>query len=201
MKTILTLIVIVLAAGCLDFYFKNEKLKDNLAESRAVINSLQEDIDMRKEDFSEFRKILAAKDNHINSLEAQLEAPEVIEEEVSVNFIDRPKILSELNKLEQERGAVKKEYSEKIGQIDGFIQKGMALRLEEQGRDPNFNNGSIRTSDADRERWYAQQRERILHYDRELEKLEGRKEVYRRELNGKISQIELQESILKNKLK
>jgi hypothetical protein len=140
----------------------------------------------------------------IPTLEPTIVVAEPINEEPepeSEPEIDNSPILAQIEDLLAQKEAAQKKFNEGASQIEEYIQKGQTLLAQQQAVKPNFKDGNIRTSDADRLRWQQQQDSKINFYKSEIGKLEAQKQAGQRSLDSLKAQIDLQIMQLRREIK
>lgn len=133
------------------------------------------DLESKIESLNIAVKEISEKEPEFVIVEEEKEA--VVEENHEVS---NAAILQEIDTLNQRRDVERRNYENSVGQIDGYIAKGKKLLEDAEKIQPNFKEGPIRTSDADRKKWMDQKNQKINFYKSELSKLETQKESLRR---------------------
>jgi hypothetical protein len=203
MKTALTIVALASLAWALQLKFLEiPKIQDPDPHLLSKIESLEkEKVELQKKNsdlFSTLEDLQKTNQDLLSQLRIKKETPVVVLEEPKKETpnVDYSKqnevILAKIAELNKQKDVAKLQYEANISQIEGFIQKGETLLEEHLKIKPQFKEGKIRTSDADRQKWIDQQKEREDFLRTELSKLEGQKENLRRGFNTFEAGINLQ---------
>jgi len=110
-------------------------------------------------------------------------------------------IMSKIARLTDEKRLEKEKLDVSVSQIEQFLEKGKSLLSEHQKIKPEFKEGKIRTSDADRQKWFEQHKAREDFLKTEIGKLEGQKENLSRSYNSIAARIDLEIQKLEKEIK
>ncbi len=211
MKTALTIIALASLAWALKLNFLEiPKIKDPDALLLSKIESLEKEkakLESKNKDLLSKLEDLQKTNQGLLSELSKKETPVVVIEEpkketLNVDYSKQNEvILAKIADLNKQKEVAKLEYEGKVYQVEGFIQKGKTLLEEHLKIKPQFKEGSLRTSDADRQKWFDQQKERETFFRTEIAKLEGQKENLRRGFNTFEAGINLQIQQLEKEIK
>lgn len=208
MKTLLTITTILALAWAIQLQFQEiPKLKEESLRLEEEVTDLNETLSSSKSKNKEYQ-------DKIDSLLDELEKPKPKEEvkELPLTIVEPEKpnedysshnsaIMSKIARLTDEKRLEKEKLDVNVVQIEQFLKKGKALLSEHQKIKPEFKEGKIRTSDADRQKWFEQHKAREDFLKTEIGKLEGQKENLLRAYNSIAARIDLEIQKLEKDIK
>jgi hypothetical protein len=201
------LLIVILVASFgwnLNLQFREiPKLEKNLKgfeqwerSKEGVIESLKKDLKNSNEETSFLKKenqeLLAMLERKNQELAPVIIVAEKNPEPVEEEKIDKTSIMSVLNSLREKKSAEKAVLDSQIAEIDQTLSRGRAVLDAHLKITPNFKEGNIRTSDADRKRWFDQHQARESYLKSEISKLEIQKGNLKREFNSSAAKIDLE---------
>lgn len=188
MKTILAILVIALAG----LYFYERREADLL---RGKVAQIQGDYEFLSEELFDLEKRFKTKTEALIEL---LETLEVAEDEQEIQprvgvTIDNSNQISTLRRELSDR---ENHYQTERNKIDAEIVRGRAAQQSVSNLQPNFLDGNIRTSDADRGVWERNKQQRLVDIEHRLRELESEKSKldlewnsFRNQQNEKIRRL------------
>jgi len=212
MKTILTLIALISLGWALQLKFQEiPKIKLSYESEISEKEELESKITKLEEEESELNdKLSLLKESNLKLAEAlknkEKELPptiiEIKEEKPKEDYSKQNSdITNKVAALNQQKELAKSEYETNLSQIEGFISKGNDLLAAHLKIKPEFKEGSIKTSEADRQKWHEQHKIREDFLKTEISKLQGQRENLRRGFNTFESGINLQIQQLEGQIK
>lgn len=188
MKTILAILVIALAG----LYFYERREADLL---RGKVAQIQGDYEFLSEELFDLEKRFKTKTEALIEL---LETLEVAEDEQEIQprvgvTIDNSNQISTLRRELSDR---ENHYQTERNKIDAEIVRGRVAQQSVSNLQPNFLDGNIRTSDADRGVWERNKQQRLVDIEHRLRELESEKSKldlewnsFRNQQNEKIRRL------------
>lgn len=208
MKTFLTILTIISLGWALQLKFqKMPILTTRILELEKETVELNESLSSSKSKNKEYQDKI---DSLLNELQRINRAEKPKELPVTIVEPEKPKedysshnsaILSNITRLTDEKRLEKEKLDVNVSQIEQFLEKGRTLLSEHQKIKPEFKEGKIRTSDADRQKWFEQHKERENFLKTEIGKLEGQKENLLRSYNSIAARIDLEIQQLEREIK
>jgi len=201
MKTILTIIIICLSGLLAQSHIDKRKLEKTLSEKyQSEINFLNEsnknllaglsERDLKIEKLNDSLKIMVE--------EVKKDPPIVIEsspekvEEVEEIKIDNTPLYEAISNLENQKINNEDLYNRKLAELDSFLKSGDEAMKKHRAVDPNFKEGAIRTSDADRKRWQDDYDERGRIIQSKIDNIKMEKERLTRAFHSAQGKIDLE---------
>lgn len=208
MKTLPSLIAICALGWALQLKFQE------IPSLNSTIESLEEEAQDREESLSLFKFKNKEYQKKIDSLLDELSESKKIKPvepaTESAAATETPKddysshnsaILSNITRLTDTKRLEKEKLDANVRQIEGYLANGKTLLNEHLKIKPEFKDGKIRTSDADRQKWFEQHKVRESFLKTEISKLEGQKENLTRAYNSFAAKIDLEVQQLEKEIK
>lgn len=182
---------------------KIEELEKEKAKELSLLTNQIEDLTSKLESAQKTNLDLA------NQLKEQSKE-KVQELPVTIVQTEKPKedysghnsaIMSKITRLTDEKRLEKEKLDVNVRQIEEYLAKGQTLLNEHLKVKPEFKDGNIKTSEADRQKWYEQHKIRETVLRTEISKLEGQKENLTRAYNSIAAKIDLEIQKLEKEIK
>lgn len=202
MKVFVSLLIIALSGLFLESFFENKDLKDKILifeegslEYHEVVKTLNSEVKQLSEENLNLEKLIEEKDQEIKRI---VEAQRVVEVKPEIELtapvpevIDNSPILLIIENLKKEKERVESKYLKLISETEVYISNGERILSEHLAVKPDFKEGTIRTSDADREKWQIQKDLKTKEIKNKLHELMGKIENYKREMDREVAAIDL----------
>lgn len=181
--------------------------KDEATEQLSLLKLQKAELAEQVEKFAEANTLLTVE---IEALKKERDKPAPVlvetvkepEPEVKEDYsAHNSAIMSKIALLTNEKRQEKTALDNRIAEIDGFIAKGKGILEQHMKVQPNFKEGSIRTSEADRVKWQEQHKARENFLRTEISKLEGQKENLIRAYNTLAAKLDLEIQKLEREIK